>query len=260
MRIGIVGFGYVGEGMHRLFNGAHDVIWYDNNRPGGATQEQISACEIAFVCVPTPMAEDGSCDISAVEDTIAWCEAQTICIKSTVPPGTSDMLGGKYGRNLCFSPEYLGEGKQFVAPWKYADPRDARSHEFIIVGGENAHTVLDLYSTVLANDAHFLSCSNIEAELVKYMENAFLAVKVAFCYEYAMIANAFGCDYKRIRELWLNDARMGRSHTMVLPNQKGFKGKCLPKDISAIVEASMTQGFDPKLLRSVRDINKVRTT
>jgi len=259
VKIGIVGFGYVGEGMHRLFNGAHDVVWYDKMRPGGASREQISECEIAFVCVPTPMTEDGSCDFSAVEETIAWCGAKTICIKSTVPPGTSDMLGEKYHRNVCFSTEYLGEGKQFVAPWKYPDPRDARSHDFIIVGGGHADAVLDLYTTVLANDAHFLSCSNVEAELAKYMENAFLAVKVAFCYEYAMIVEAFGCDYRRIRELWLNDSRMGRSHTMVLPNQKGFTGKCLPKDISAIVEASMTKGFNAELLRAVRDINKERT-
>jgi hypothetical protein len=51
------------------------------------------------------------------------------------------------------------------------------------------------------------------------------------------IAETFDVDYKKVRELWLHDPRMGRSHTMVLPKQNGFNGKCLPKDISAIVEA-----------------------
>jgi UDPglucose 6-dehydrogenase len=194
-----------------------------------------------------------------VEEVVSWCRAPIIVIKSTVPPGTTDMLSARYRKNLHFSPEYMGEGRQFVAPWKYPDPRDPRSHSFVIVGGDSADMVLDLYATVMANDAHYIATSNIAAELAKYMENAFLATKVAFCYEFAGIAQAYGVDFKALRELWLSDSRMGRSHTMVLPNQKGFNGKCLPKDLSAIVEASTQNGFDPRILRAVRDINAERT-
>jgi UDPglucose 6-dehydrogenase len=91
------------------------------------------------------------------------------------------------------------------------------------------------------------------------MENSFLAMKVAFCYEFAEIARTYNVDYKTVRELWLNDPRMGRSHTMVLPDQKGFNGKCLPKDLSAIVEASTANGYDPEMLRAIRDLNASRT-
>jgi UDPglucose 6-dehydrogenase len=118
--------------------------------------------------------------------------------------------------------------------------------------------VLDLYASVMANDAHYIATTNLAAEIAKYMENSFLAVKVAFCYEFAQICEAYDVDYKVVRELWLHDPRMGRSHTMVLAGQKGFNGKCLPKDISAIVEAVAQNGFDPLMLRAVRDINAKR--
>lgn len=258
MKIGIVGgAGFVGKGMRRLFAQSHTVAVYDPFLPD-TTHGDLSGAEIVFVCVPTPMAPDGTADISIVEEVVSWIEAPIIVIKSTVPPGTTDALSDRYRKNLHFSPEYMGEGKQFVAPWKYPDPHDAKSHSFVICGGDDAGEVLDLYSTVMSNDAAYVACKNIEAELAKYMENAFLATKVAFCYEFAAIAKAYDADYKKVRELWLHDPRMGRSHTMVLPHQNGFNGKCLPKDLSAIVEASTYNGFDPEMLRAVRDINAKR--
>jgi UDPglucose 6-dehydrogenase len=257
MKVGVVGLGFVGNGMRKLFGQTHQVAGYDPSVASSA-KDDLDGAEVTFICVPTPMAQDGSADISIVETVVKWVKSPIIVIKSTVPPGTTDMLMSRYRKNLHFSPEYMGEGKQFVAPWKYPDPRDARSHPFVIVGGDDAGIVLDLYSTVLSNDAAYLACKNVEAELAKYMENAFLATKVAFCYEFAKIAETFDVDYKVVRELWLHDPRMGRSHTMVLPKQNGFNGKCLPKDISAIVEASSDNGFDPELLRAVRDINIAR--
>jgi UDPglucose 6-dehydrogenase len=258
MKIAIIGCGFVGKGMIELFQRAHNVCCYDPAIPQVNDISRLDKAEVAFVCVPTPMAPDGTCDISIVESVIQWCKAPLIVIKSTVPPGTCDMLSDRYKKNLHFSPEYMGEGKQFVAPWKYPDPKDARSHPFVIVGGDNADMILDLYASVMSNDASYIATTNVAAELAKYMENAFLAVKVAFCYEMAQVADTFNVEYKHVRELWLNDARMGRSHTMVLAGQKGFNGKCLPKDLSAIVEAATANGFDPLILRAVRDINAKR--
>jgi UDPglucose 6-dehydrogenase len=259
MKVGVVGLGYVGSAMRKLFAQAHEVVGYDSNPsvPGNA-KHSMDGAEVTFICVPTPMEQDGQADISMVEEVVKWVTSPIIVLKSTVPPGTTDMLSERYRKNIHFSPEYMGEGQQVVAPWRYPDPRDARSHPFVIVGGDDASMVLDLYSTVMSNDAAYLACKNIEAEIAKYMENAFLATKVAFCYEFSAISEAFGVDFKTVRELWLHDPRMGRSHTMVLPNQKGFNGKCLPKDLNAIVEAATLNGFDPELLRAVRDINAKR--
>jgi UDPglucose 6-dehydrogenase len=262
MKLAIIGFGFVGLGMYNVFKDAHEVRYHDKAKPSTIDMDGIKTwADAAFICVPTPNGVSGRADLSIVDgvcDSLEGFEG-TIILKSTVPPGTTDALAEHYHLNMSFSPEYMGEGKQFVAPWKYPDPRDARSHPFVIAGGPHANAVLDLYSTVMSNDAAYLSCTNTEAELAKYMENSFLALKVAFMYEFAAICEAFGGDFKKVRELWLNDARMGRSHTQVLPGQFGFTGKCLPKDISAIVEASTAAGFDPELLRFTRNINADRT-
>jgi UDP-glucose 6-dehydrogenase len=93
------------------------------------------------------------------------------------------------------------------------------------------------------------------AELTKYMENAFLALKVTFCNEFYDIAEAQGVDYNELRELWLLDPRIGRSHTFVLPFGRGFGGRCLPKDLNAIIHAARGAGVEAGLLEAVRDVN-----
>ena len=87
------------------------------------------------------------------------------------------------------------------------------------------------------------------------MENSFLALKVTFCNEFYDIAAAHGIDYNELRELWLLDPRIGRSHTFVLPDDRGFGGRCLPKDLSAIIELARRAGVEPMLLEATRAAN-----
>ena len=68
----------------------------------------ITNCNVSFVCVPTPRGEDGSCDVSMVEEVIEWLDTDIIVIKSTVAVGTTEMLNKKYNKNIVFSPEYIG--------------------------------------------------------------------------------------------------------------------------------------------------------
>lgn len=66
----------------------------------------------------------------------------------------------------------------------------------------------------------------------------------------------FGVDYNELRETWLADPRISRDHTFVYPNDRGFGGKCLPKDVSAIIRASQDAGFDPTILRTIMATNE----
>mgnify|MGYP001588600365 FL=1 len=102
----------------------------------------------------------------------------------------------------------------------------------------------------------YVQTDSTTAELVKYMENSFLAAKKIFCDEFFDIAQSFGVDYNELKELWLLDGRMGRSMTLIYPESRGFGGKCLPKDINAIVKQAEKQGYVPKLLKQVLSINK----
>ena len=249
MKTGIIGYGYVGQAMGRLFPDAaiYDVATHPD-------PHALKGCNFILICVPTPMAPDGSCDVRHVEAAAhaarEFAPDALVCIKSAVPPGTTDRLNEEHNTDVfTVSPEYIGEGKNFTPYWDYPHPQDPTMHDFVIVGGPRAGEVLDVFQTVMATTARYMKCTAVEAELVKRVENAFFATKVTFCNEIAAIAHAYGVDYHVLRELWLLDPRVGRSHTAVFG---GFGGKCLPKDISALISES---GVPTPLLSAVQEAN-----
>lgn len=250
MKIGIVGYGTVGKAMHQLFQDA--VIYSREAGDVGIEQRRqaINACDLVFVCVPTPMSPDGSCDLSAVREVTDWIEGPVICLKSTVPPGTINELARKTGKKICFSPEYVGETRWH--PWK-----DIRQAGFVIVGGERepADVVVEAYQEVLGPEARYYVTNAVTAELTKYMENCFYATKVTFVNQFFDLATLFGVDFHELRELWLLDERVGRSHSMVT-RERGFSGKCLPKDLSAIIAESKKLGYVPEFLEAVQAFNE----
>jgi len=249
--VGIYGYGVVGKGIEKLFKDHFEIEIYDT-----VSHKDKIECDLAVVCVPTPMKEDGSCDTSRVEEVIALTNAPLILIKSTVPPGTTDYLAEKYNKSICFSPEYMGESKYFTPFWKYPDPTDARGHTFCIIGGAQASDVANYFLKAMSVDTIYSICTAVEAELTKYAENSFFATKVSFCNEFYQIAQRFGVDYKRLRENWLLDPRVNRNHTLVFEDDLGWGGKCFPKDLNAIVKASEDKGFEPVLLKAVIESNK----
>src|SRR5688572_23533386 len=82
-----------------------DTVQYDPPKHIG-TKEAINACDVVFVCVPTPQAADGSCDTSIVEETVGWIEAPLIVIRSTVAVGTTRRLAERTKKKIVFQPEY----------------------------------------------------------------------------------------------------------------------------------------------------------
>ena len=241
MNIGIVGYGVVGRALAKVFGyeaGNPLVRIYDKllkglNRP--RHKAALQACDVVFVAVPTPEGSDGSCDVTAVEEVVSWVTSP-MCLKSTVPPGTVDRLVVATGKRICFSPEYVGETRWH--PWKGID-----SHGFVIVGGEKSlcNLVVRAYQEHLGPLMRYYMTDAKTAELCKYMENSFLATKVAFVNQFYDLARAYGVNYNELREVWLADERIGRSHTIVT-EERGYRGRCLPKDIAAIIEAAKPLG------------------
>jgi len=246
MRIGIVGHGVVGSALSRFFSSheAHEVVIYDKFNPAYRDSKQrrfVANADLVFVCVPTPLGSDGmSCDTSAVEECIDWIRSP-VCIRSTVVPGTVDRLTRGSSRLIGFSPEYLGE--QPMHPW-----REEADCGFLIVGGspELTELVISAYSSTQNFGIQYYRTTARTAELCKYMENCFLAAKVAFVNQFHEIAIAFDVDFNDLRKLWLVDPRIGLSHTLV-SKRRGFRGRCLPKDLAAIIAAMETRGGAPLL-------------
>ncbi len=246
MKIGIVGYGVVGRALSKLFgneDGTAGVQVYDKYARGLNTASRkaaIQACDLVFVAVPTPEGPGGACDVSAVEEVVSWV-GPPMCLKSTVPPGTVDRLVSTTGKKICFSPEYVGETRWH--PWKGIE-----SHGFVIVGGERkvCDLVVTAYQAHLGPLVRYYMTDARTAELCKYMENSFLATKVAFVNQFYDLAQAYGVDYHQLREIWLADERIGRSHTIVT-EERGYRGRCLPKDVAAIIHASRPFGGAPLL-------------
>ncbi len=246
MTIGIVGYGVVGRALGKLFGYSAEnpaVGVYDKGLAGlndARSKAAIQTCDLVFVAVPTPEAGDGSCDLSAVEEVVSWVNPP-MCLKSTVPPGSVDRLVRSTGKKICFSPEYVGETRWHG--WK-----EIASHGFVIVGGERPVSALTIraYQEVLGPEFRYYSTDAKTAELCKYMENAFLATKVAFVNQFYDLAKAFGIEFNELRELWLADERIGRSHTLVT-EERGYRGRCLPKDMAAIVHSVKPLGGAPLL-------------
>jgi len=270
-KVAVIGSrGYVGKAYAAMLAKKHEIVEVDpvlelnHDAPdfcaGSEQQRRANECELAVICVPTPMSEDGSVDLSIVEDVFKWLTVPLVLIKSTIPPGTSERLYQAHlDKRIVFSPEFIGEGGYNVPFWKdWPHPTDASLHSFVILGGMRSDCleVADFLKPILGPDCRFMFTDWRTAELVKYTENAFLATKVSFCNELYDIAQTFGADYDELRELWLLDGRVGRSHTLVYRDSRGFGGKCLPKDVNGIVKASEKAGYEPKLLKAVLKFNE----
>ena len=248
-KVGVVGGGVVGGATVKLCG--PETVVYDPNKPElTRNKDAINTCNVVFICVPTPMKPDGTCDTSIVEEAIAWVKAPLIIIRSTVAPGTTDRLRTKYDKHIVFQPEYLGETVAHVFG-------NMAEREFVVLGGtpEDTSKAADFYKHCYNARVRYHFADAVTAEVCKYMENAFIAVKVTFVNEFHDIARAHGVDFNQLRELWLADPRVGRDHSFVYPHARGFSGKCLPKDCSALVHSCRQKGYEPEFMAACLRIN-----
>jgi UDPglucose 6-dehydrogenase len=252
LKIGIIGLGHVGRSMIGLFGNQADLIRYDIREHGSAyPSDDLADCDYSVICVDTPMASDGSANTDNVYEAVRRCPSSRILIKSTIPPGTTDDLISLTGKQICFSPEYVGESTYRQSYFVRGEP------SFVVLGGKTdvRQSFIDNLLPILGPDATYFQSSAVEAELIKYMENCFLAMKVSFVNEFFEICRVHGADWHTVREGWLLDPRVGRSHSAVFSGRRGFSGKCLPKDVNAIVRATRDRGYDPELLRAMLRFN-----
>lgn len=257
--VGIVGYGYVGKAMFNLMSKKYNTIYFDPYVDGSCTKEALNACDIGIVCVMTPQDPvTGACDLSILDSVFLWLDTPLILIKSTVPPGTTDRLKALYpSKHIMFSPEYIGEGDYDHG--KHDFNKDMSKCPFVTIGGHRTDTdaALDFFVPILGPNKTYHQTDAITAEIAKYMENCYLATKVVFCYEFERICRAFGASFNAVRECWLLDPRMTSAHSVVFStNTEPYSGKCLPKDVRAIIVAAEERGYIPELLKEVERSNK----
>ncbi len=254
-KIGIIGFGYVGKGMKRFLENHYKIKIYDPTYSKSNSKREINQCDLAIISVPTPMKKDKSCDTSIVEGAVAWLKTPVIWIRSTVAPGTTEYLKKKYKKRIVFSPEYLGVGSYWT-PYKFHEAEEEMP--YTVLGGDRKDTqyILDLIAPIMGPVKEYRQTDATTAEVTKYMENTFFGVKVTFVNEMYDICEKLGVDFYEARDLWLLDPRINPMHTMVFKNSRGFGGKCWPKDINALTQASIKAGYKPELLLQILKSNE----
>jgi UDPglucose 6-dehydrogenase len=234
-KIGIIGLGFVGSAIASSFESSMTEIVrvdVDPTRANG-TYSDLTDCEGIFVCVPSPMNADMSCDTSILESVLERLKDYqgVIISKCTAPPSKYEALNKLYP-NLVHNPEFLTAANAQT---------DYLNQKFAIIGGairayrHEAERIVKLSLPLLDQVFH---CSIGEASLAKYAINTFLATKVIYMNELQQLAVAAGLDYNKIIKMIRSDDRIGRSHLQVPgpDGSFGFGGACFPKDTVALLK------------------------
>lgn len=173
-------------------------------------------------------------------------------MKSTMTPGTTAGLQEMYQSNtLLFNPEFLTE--------KNAKD-DFINQNRIIIGEVNpgdGDAVVDMFKDSFHSSVRVFSLPSTEAELVKYVTNNFLSMKLSFANEIYDLCQHAGLDYTRVYESAKLDKRLGDSHWGVPGHDgdRGFGGHCFPKDLNAMIYMFEELGLDATMLKATRDKN-----
>ena len=248
MSIGIIGQGFVGNAVYQKFKNYYNVKTFDikGRIHCNSNEQEVLNSEVVFICLPTPMNEDGSCHIDivekAIERVVKFGVAKTVVIKSTVPPSTCAKWNKKFDIDVVFNPEFLTEANAVS---------DFENQTRIILGGPRTSTtkLKTIFSKVFPK-ATIVKTDSTYAEMVKYLTNSFLATKVSFANEMYQICNGLNVDYDKVVEYATYDDRLGKSHWSVPgpDGDFGYGGHCFPKDVKALITIAEDLKIFPDML------------
>ncbi len=286
MKITVIGLGYVGAVVASgLAAAGHAVLGVDIDRGRLATLQTgkvhlyepgLEACvakgvrngklrflhrdevdeplgAAAVIATGTPPTESGAADLSQVKSAVGWIKARqprdlVVVMKSTVPPGVGRRLlqNDLRGTDIRYAsnPEFLREGRA-VADWDAPDR--------IVIGAEpgDDRAVAVVKCMHAGIDAPHMVTNITSAEMVKYASNAFLATRISFINEIALLCDRVGASIDAVSEGLAMDARAGARIFAGV----GYGGSCFPKDVRALDYLALTSGVSVDLLRSVINVN-----
>ena len=247
MRVGVIGLGVVGGAVARgLEKLGHEMSTHDIKM--NTKVEDVKDTDLCFICVPTPSSPNGSCDTSIVESVLAELDGidydGVICIKSTVTPGTTARMQGKYpGRKICFVPEFLKE--------RSADIDFTDYHDLCVIGTSS----LPIYELVKECHGHypenFKMLFETEAELCKYFNNTYNATLVTFANSFYEISKELGCDYTKIKDTMTLRDHINDVYINCDEGMRGFGGMCLPKDTKALDNLIKLRGLEVQFFENI---------
>jgi len=223
--------------------------------------------DLSLICVGTPGQENGSIDLKYVQrvfeeigdylsskSTFHW-----IVLRSTVLPGTTEQVlipileeksGKLAGRDfgVCFNPEFLREGSSV---WDFFNPPKT------VIGLLTLSEAPPLISVYESLPAPVIKTSIREAELVKYLDNVFHALKICFANEVGRVCQALKVDSHSLMNIFIQDTKLNISPVYLKPGF-AFGGSCLPKDTRALLYMAKTLDLELPLLQAILPSNEAQ--
>ncbi len=242
-----------------------DVVRSGQLRASMDAQRAVRDSDISLICVGTPSNPNGSLNTRYVESVCQEIglainhkrDYHTVVVRSTVLPGTVDekivpileefsgrRAGDEFG--VAMNPEFLREGSAIA---DYYDP------SFVVIGEYNSRSgdaVEEMYSTI---SAQMIRTSIKTAEMMKYANNSFHALKISFANEIGNVCKAHGIDGRDVMDIVCQDSRLNISPVYLKPGF-AFGGSCLPKDLRALMYRSKERDIDTPLLSSIMISNQ----
>lgn len=293
MKISVIGTGYVGITIACLADYGHEVVLIGRNKekinkinegishiyePGleeilkrnikskmlfaTTDYKEIDDSDVVFIAVGTPSNKDGSIDLSQIKSASEQIAKhldgyKVVAVKSTVVPSTTKntilpilekVSGKKCGDDfgLSMNPEFLREGSgvyDFLNPDK------------IVIGAfdEKSYKAMEKVYDGFNKKIPRIKTDLTTAEMIKYVQNSALAARISFINEMANLCEKFSVDVYEVADVIGLDSRIGRKF---LDAGCGFGGSCFPKDVKALLATARSAGIEPKILKSILDVNE----
>ena len=242
MKIGIAGYGYVGQAHELMFKDRHEILIND---PAKGHYADLKHADAIIICVSTPGSDNGHCDVHNIGDVIDAGPDVPYLIKSTMScEGWRLITDCCKNKNLTYSPEFLRANY-----WK----SDALQCKQFYLGGGDTHVWSDLL---------IMSLGSINIELVdpleliaaKQLRNSFLALKVTYFNQVYDFCKAQNINFEEVRRVITADERIGASHSHVT-DDRGYGGHCFPKDTLATLRSAQVAGGRLTLLEEADEYN-----
>ena len=220
--------------------------------------QAIRSCRAIFIAVGTPPKKDGSADLQYVEEvarTIAryMNGPKLVITKSTVPIGTGRMIetiiaesGTPHRASIVSNPEFLREGSAI---------EDFMKPDRVVIGASDEEAIQlmkEIYAPLHSLEIPFVVTNVESSELIKYAANGFLATKISFINEIAVLCETLGADVQDVARGIGLDSRIGPKFLQAGP---GFGGSCFPKDTSAMADIARRNGYEFQIIESVLRVN-----
>lgn len=251
MKIGIIGLGIVGGAVHYgMMKLGHTCLVHDLKL--STKMVDLLEADICFICVPTPSLVSGECDVSAVVEVVDTLVGLSyggiIAIKSTVSPGTTQLLINKHANDkICFVPEFLRERCAFS---DFVEDQD-----LCIIGTVNKAVFQEVSISHGTLPKKTVMTSPTEAELCKYFNNIYNATHVTLANSFYEVCKKLGVNYTNVKNAIVHRKHIPDLYLECNENFRGFGGPCLPKDTLALAFLCEKYGIPVRFFRSIIEEN-----